>query len=185
VTLMGRFAAGAPLPPGAGCGFTLRYAPGENAPAAAQAELRVEFGTIARATTVQLRGTAGAVAAPTFSATGLSFPAQAVGSTSAPQRVDLVNTGQAVLALSAITTGGAAAGDFAVDGSCRPATQLAPGAQCALEVRFAPTVTASGGEGGGGAVTPLWAALLLALALAFGRRSRLPPAGRRRARARG
>ncbi len=133
--------AGAQLAPGAGCGFTLRYAPAENAPAVAQAELRIEYGSIARATTVQLRGASGAVPAPTFSATGLSFASQAIGSRSAPQRVDLVNSGQAVLAVSALSAGGAAAGDFAVEGSCRATTQLAPGAQCALEIRFAPTAT--------------------------------------------
>jgi cytochrome c553 len=135
--------AGAQVAPGAGCGFTLRYAPGENAPAAAQAELRIEYGSIARATTVQLRGTADAVAAPTLSATGLSFAAQAVGSRSAPQQVELINTGQAVLALSAVNAGGADAGDFAVEGSCRATTQLAPGAQCALQISFAPTATGS------------------------------------------
>jgi hypothetical protein len=201
---------GGQLAPGAACGFTLRYAPAEGAPVAAQAELRIEYGSIARATTVQLRGTAAAGAAPTLSATGLSFAAQAVGSRSAPQRVDLVNSGQAVLAVDAIRAVGPDAGDFAVEGSCRVATQLAPGAQCALEVRFLPTATgsrsaqvdvasnsgsvavalsgvgeapvapppptpsvaeppapaaASGEPGGGGAVSPLWATLLLALAL--------------------
>ena len=203
--------AGAQLASGAGCGFTLRYAPAENSPAVAQAELRIEYGSIARATTVQLRGTARAVAAPTLSGTGLSFASQAIGSRSASQRIELVNAGQAVLAVSAVSAGGAAAGDFAVEGSCRATTQLAPGAQCALEVRFMPTtigtrsaqvdvgwnggnvtvalsgvgeaavapspppsppvadppapVISSGAEGGGGAVSPLWAALLLALAL--------------------
>lgn len=129
---------GAQLAPGAACGFTLRYAPGSDAPAAEQAELRIEYANIARATTVQLRGTADALAAPTLSATGLSFAPQAIGSTSAPQRVVLSNAGQAVLALNAITTSGTHAGDFAVDGSCSASTQLAPGAQCALEVRFTP-----------------------------------------------
>jgi hypothetical protein len=202
---------GGQLAPGAACGFTLRYVPAEGAPVAAQAELRIEYGSIARATTVQLRATAAAVAAPSLSATGLSFAAQAVGSRSAPQRVDLVNSGQAVLAVDAIRAVGADAGDFAVEGSCRATTQLAPGAQCVLEVRFLPTATgdrsaqvdvisnsggvavalsgvgepvavtpppptpsvadpaapvaASGQPGGGGAVSPLWATLLLALAL--------------------
>jgi hypothetical protein len=129
---------GAQLAPGAACGFTLRYAPGSAAPAAEEAELRIEYASIARATTVTLRGKADALPAATLSATGLSFAPQAVGSTSAPQRIVLSNAGQAVLAVNAVTTSGSHAGEFIVDGSCGAAVQLAPGAQCAFEVRFAP-----------------------------------------------
>jgi len=129
---------GAQLGPGAACGFTLSYAPGSNAAAAEQGELRIEYASIARATTVILRGTADALPAATLSATGLSFAPQAVGSTSERQRVVLSNAGQAVLAVNAVSTSGTHADDFVVGGSCSAAAQLAPGAQCALELRFAP-----------------------------------------------
>ncbi len=134
----GNCTPGALLAPGAACGFALRYAPGSGAPAAEEAELRIEYASIARATTVTLRGRADALPAATLSATGLSFAPQSVGSSSAPQQIVLSNIGQAVLAVNAVTTSGNHAGDFTVDGSCGASVQLAPGAQCAFEVRFAP-----------------------------------------------
>ncbi len=197
----------AQLAPGAACEFTLRYAPSSAAPETEQAELRIEYASIARATTVTLRGRAGALPAATLSATGLSFGPQALGTASAPQRIVLSNTGQAVLVVSTVTTSGSHVADFSVAGSCGPSVQLAPGARCAFEVRFAPqavgtriaqadiawnggqvavALSGAGGSaappapgpvaaGGGGVMSPLWVALLLAIGI--GRRLLRPQSG--------
>jgi hypothetical protein len=136
----GSCTAGARVDAGSGCDLVLGYAPQAATPAAAvqQAELRIEYTGLARATVVALRGLAEPRAAATLSASGLSFAAQPAGSASTPQRVSLTNSGQAVLGLQSLRLSGPAADDFLLAGSCDASLQLAPGAQCTFEIRFAP-----------------------------------------------
>jgi hypothetical protein len=63
----------------------------------------------------------------------LSFPAQAVGSTSAPQIVTLTNTGNATLNITSIV----ATGDYARTTTC--GATLAISASCTISVTFTPT----------------------------------------------
>ena len=71
-----------------------------------------------------------------FSTTQLSFNAQKVGTTSAPQSVTLTNSGTSPLVLQSVNVGG----DYAlVNGtSCVAGTSLAPAQSCTLVVTFSP-----------------------------------------------
>ncbi|MGA8761470.1 MAG: FG-GAP-like repeat-containing protein [Candidatus Sulfotelmatobacter sp.] len=62
----------------------------------------------------------------------LNFKKQAVGTTSAPQKVTLTNTGKAALKISAMK----AAGQFAMTSTCH--ASVAPGAKCSISVTFSP-----------------------------------------------
>ncbi len=64
--------------------------------------------------------------------TPLSFKKQAVGTTSAPQKVTLTNTGAAALSISALK----AAGEFAMTSTCH--ATVAAGAKCTISVTFSP-----------------------------------------------
>jgi hypothetical protein len=68
-----------------------------------------------------------------LSPAGLSFPAQSVGTTSAPQTVTLTNMGTAPLKISSVGT----VGDFSVTSNC--GTSVAVRGSCPLAVTFKPT----------------------------------------------
>ena len=74
--------------------------------------------------------------APTvsLSTTNLNFGDQRVGNPSTAQRITLSNTGSATLTVSGITV----TGDFSEAHTC--GTNLAAGANCAIDVTFTPTV---------------------------------------------
>ena len=65
----------------------------------------------------------------------LSFPAQEVGSSSAPQPVTVVDLGSAALTVSNAT----ASGDFSIQNNC--GTVSPAGGTCAIQVTFTPTAT--------------------------------------------
>ena len=71
----------------------------------------------------------------------LTFAAQALGTTSAPQVLTLANNGTAALSITGITISGLNAADYAQTNTCpvSPAT-LAPAASCSISVTFKPTV---------------------------------------------
>ncbi|MGD0693506.1 MAG: choice-of-anchor D domain-containing protein [Terriglobia bacterium] len=75
----------------------------------------------------------GAQPAVTFSPASLTFGPQPVGTTSAPQTVTLISSGNATLSITSIV----ASGDFAQTNNC-PAG-LAAGYSCQISVRFTPT----------------------------------------------
>jgi uncharacterized repeat protein (TIGR01451 family) len=91
---------------------------------------------VSRGPAVSLTCTSGSggVAAAS-SCTSLTFPAQAVSTTSGAQQVALTNTGNDFLNISGI----AASGDFTASSNC-PAT-LAASASCSISVTFTPTQT--------------------------------------------
>jgi trimeric autotransporter adhesin len=75
----------------------------------------------------------------TLSATSLTFPDQAVGTTSSPMQVTLQNTGSDDLTFSTITV----SGDFAQTNTCQTVGQppLAPSQSCTINVTFTPKTT--------------------------------------------
>lgn len=70
--------------------------------------------------------------------TSLSFPSQAVGSTSSPQTVVVTNVGNDVLNIDLTNT--VASGDFAISNNACPQT-LAAGSACNIAITFTPTTT--------------------------------------------
>jgi hypothetical protein len=83
---------------------------------------------------VSLSGT-GLAAAVSFHPTGVSFAAQAVGSTGASKTITLTDSGSGALNVTNIQV----TGDFAYSGSC--STVAASGGTCQIQVSFAPTVS--------------------------------------------
>ena len=67
----------------------------------------------------------------------MTFPAQAVGTSSSAQSVTLSNTGSATLSITSIT----ASGDFSQTNTC--GASLAASASCTLSVTFTPTASGS------------------------------------------
>jgi hypothetical protein len=84
--------------------------------------------------------------AVTFSPTSLTFAAQAIGTTSAPQSIAVTNTGNASLFISSAATRGANPLDFTqVNDGCSGLT-LPAGTNCSVSITFSPT--ASGARSG-------------------------------------
>lgn len=77
----------------------------------------------------------GVASAVTFSPASLTFPAQALGTTSAAQTVTLTNTAGGSLTVNSVV----ASGDFGESNTC--STAIAPGQTCTISVTFAPSVT--------------------------------------------
>lgn len=74
----------------------------------------------------------------------LTFAAQKVGTTSAPQTLTLSNYLTSWLSLNGATMDGTNAKDFAMSTSC--VSRLAPESSCSYVITFKPSVTVSGGE---------------------------------------
>jgi len=82
-----------------------------------------------------------AAPAVTFAPTSLTFAAQAIGTTSAPQSITVTNTGNASLFINSAQTRGADPLDFTqVDDGCSGLT-LAAGTSCSVAITFSPTAT--------------------------------------------
>src|SRR3954471_19307357 len=87
--------------------------------------------------------TPGATAAPavTFAPTSLTFAAQAIGTTSAPQSIRIANTGTGSLFINSAATRGADPLDFTqVDDGCSGLT-LPAGSSCSVSITFSPTAS--------------------------------------------
>src|ERR671930_97905 len=79
--------------------------------------------------------------AVTFTPTSLTFAAQAIGTTSAPQSITIANTGNAPLFINSAATRGANPLDFTqVSDGCSGLT-LAAGASCSVSITFSPTAS--------------------------------------------
>lgn len=83
--------------------------------------------------TVWLKGTATQVS---MAPNGLTFGTQAVGTTSPPLKMQLVNNGTAVIQMGTVS----ASGDFAISANTCTTT-VAAGARCNISVTFTPTAT--------------------------------------------
>ena len=124
---------------GGNCSVVISFTP--NAASARSATLTVSHNAVGGSASVSLSGTGTAVVAPAaalLSAASVSFPAVAVGSTSAGQTLTLNNSGGSPLTVSSSAVTGA---DFSISvSSCGASAVLAPGASCMVTVKFAPTV---------------------------------------------
>ena len=79
--------------------------------------------------------------AVTFTPTSLTFAAQAIGTTSAPQSITVSNTGNAPLFINSAATRGANPLDFTqVSDGCSAVT-LAAGTSCSVSITFSPTAS--------------------------------------------
>jgi hypothetical protein len=77
----------------------------------------------------------------TFTPTSLTFAAQAIGTTSAPQTITVSNTGNAPLFINSAATRGANPLDFTqVNDGCSGLT-LAAGTSCSVAITFSPTAS--------------------------------------------
>jgi len=92
---------------------------------------------------VNLSGTGvGAGAVGTLSPASLSFPSEAVQTTSPAQTATLSNTGTTALSITDISIGGANPGDFAETNDC--GASLAKGTSCIISVTFTPVAVGTG-----------------------------------------
>jgi hypothetical protein len=128
---------GASLNPNATCSLTLTFAP--PTVGSFSATITVTTNATGSPQTVTLTGTGTAPGAPsiTFSPGSLTFPATAVGTSSASQAVAITNYGTAPLTLSNIAITGGAAASFSQTNNC-PAS-LAANAGCSIFITFTPT----------------------------------------------
>jgi hypothetical protein len=125
----------AALPGGSSCRIGFFFKP--TAGGARSTVYTITDSTVAGLNTIQLVGTG--VTTATLTPAAMAFASTAVGSTSAAQTATLTNTGSAVLTISSIALGGAQAGSFVKSTTC--GASLAAGANCTINVAFAPGAT--------------------------------------------
>jgi len=119
---------------GASCTFTVTFTP--TASGNRSATLNITDNAGGSPQHVSLAGT-GIGPMATLNPTSLSFGNQTVGTTSGAKGVQLKNTGNSTLTIGSIAISGTNATDFAQTNNCP--SSLAPGAQCNISVKFAPT----------------------------------------------
>ncbi len=122
-----------PVPAGEDCELEVRFSP--TAEGAAGAVLAIDSTAGPEPHRLPLSG-AGIAAHLSVDPARASFGEVAVRASSALRTVRIASSGTGELRIGAVTVGGADAGSF-VAGGCADAA-LAPGAECALEVRFRP-----------------------------------------------
>ena len=88
---------------------------------------------------VLVTGAEAAAPAVTFTPTSLTFPAQAIGTTSAAQSVTVANTGNASLFINSAAVPNTL--DFTVVNDGCSGLTLAPGAGCSMSITFSPTAS--------------------------------------------
>jgi hypothetical protein len=74
-----------------------------------------------------------------ISPTQLTFPAQKVGTQSAPQTATVTNTGSTTVSVTGVNIGGRNLFDYSETNTC--GSQIGPGANCTISVTFKPTAT--------------------------------------------
>jgi len=79
--------------------------------------------------------------AVTFTPTSLTFAAQAIGTTSAPQSISVANTGNAPLFINSAATRGANPLDFTQSSDGCSGVTLASGTSCSVAITFSPTAS--------------------------------------------
>jgi len=126
---------GTSLAAGANCTIKARFVPAAQGPLAASITITDDANGSPQ--TIALSGT-GIIAAPTLSATSLSFGNQLLGLSSAAQSVTLTNNAAAPLAITSVTVSGAGASSFAVTNTC--GSSVAVGGSCTVKGVFTPTV---------------------------------------------
>jgi len=138
--------AGLTLVPGAGCDASVTFAPrgtGQTSGglwlSSTSDEPNVLIAFYGRGVDAQ-SGTASLSFAPS----PLSFPTQAMGSTSSGITLSLANAGPAAIVPSALVINGPAAYDYSVTGgTCNVGTAIQPGSSCTLTFFFTPSALGS------------------------------------------
>jgi hypothetical protein len=117
------------------CTLNVVFMPTQAGARTGTATLTTGFQTL----TAQLSGTGVGTPVLTLTPSSLQFGGENLRQPSAPQTMTLTNTGTASDSITAITTQTATAGtqDYPVTSDC---LTLAPGANCAIQVTFAPSV---------------------------------------------
>ncbi|HEV2195226.1 MAG TPA: choice-of-anchor D domain-containing protein [Candidatus Acidoferrum sp.] len=128
----------APLAPGSNCAISLVFNP--TAPGQRTADLMIADDAQGSPQAIVLTGTGIAVVpALTFSPPAPSFPATTQGTSSAPQSISVINSGNAPLQISSVSLGGSSASQFSLSSNCT--TALAPAASCTVSLVFSPVAT--------------------------------------------
>jgi centrosomal CEP192-like protein len=125
----------APLSPGSNCIISLVFAP--TAAGQRVADLMIADDASGSPQTYSLTGTGIAVVpALSFSPPVPSFPATTQGTSSAPQTLSVINSGNAPLQISSVSLAGPNASEFSFTSNCT--APLAPAASCAVSLVFSP-----------------------------------------------
>jgi hypothetical protein len=124
--------------PGAGCTISVTFTP--SAEGARIASVSVVDDAPDSPQSVALSGNGVLPPGIGFNPTSLTFPAQAVGTSSAPQTVTLTNTGGGPLTITSIEIQGTNSSDFFRPNTTCGST-IAPGASCTIDVIFTPTAS--------------------------------------------
>jgi hypothetical protein len=119
---------------GASCTITVTFDPSSSA--SVTGSVVIADNATPATQTIALSGS-GTGPAVTLAPASLSFPGQAVKSTSTAQIVTLTNGGTSALSITSMTVTGAAASEFAATSAC--GSSVAVGASCTISVTFAPT----------------------------------------------
>jgi Abnormal spindle-like microcephaly-assoc'd, ASPM-SPD-2-Hydin len=125
---------GLALAPGSTCTIDVEFSPATVG--AKSAELRVVDDAAGSPHILPITGT-GTSPVPVLSGSSLTFAPQAIGTMSESQVVSVGNSGTATLLIGSVKADGANASEFQVSG-CAGAN-VAPGSDCVVNVRFAPT----------------------------------------------
>lgn len=123
---------GGSVAPAASCDFTVSFQP--VVAGAASGLISIRDGASSRPQVIELNGTGTVI---NLSATRLTFPAQKVGTKSAPQTVTVTNMGATVVNVTGVQISGRNIHDYLQKNTC--GTQIAAGASCTLTIVFAPT----------------------------------------------
>ena len=130
---------GSSLAAGAHCAITVSFSPTNTGSDAGT--ITLSDSTKASPVAIPLTGIGVNGPALTANPARAIFPSQAIGTSSKPLPVTLVNTGNSRLSISGISLAGPDSSDFAETNNC--GGSLAAGANCTVNVTFAPT---SGGS---------------------------------------
>jgi predicted NUDIX family NTP pyrophosphohydrolase len=125
--------------PGEECVVSVRFRPVVEGPASAT--LRITDNAPDSPQRVTLTGTGGPPPVPAFSVSppSVQFANQRVGTSSAPRRVTVTNTGTGPLAVGSTTIGGQHPASFAIAADTCQGRTVAAGGSCAVDVAFRPT----------------------------------------------
>jgi hypothetical protein len=118
---------------GASCSFTVIFNPSWTG--ARAGSLTITDNASPTTQTVTLSGT-GLAPGAVFTPSSLTFPNQALSTSSTSQTITLTNNGQAALAISGLAVAGSNPADFAQTNNC--GSSLAINASCTITVTFAP-----------------------------------------------
>jgi hypothetical protein len=132
--------AGTIVAPGTSCPINVAFTPRAGASSVASLTIVDNTGPLASPRSRVIPLTGSSLPVTTLGQTSVPFPAQKVGTRSAPQTVVVRNSGVSPLTVTSATITGFNAADFAVANLC---TVVAPGGACGMAVTFAPS-TAGG-----------------------------------------